>query len=122
LNVFRSAVTGSDGSINVGYLSLFWIMIIVLNVIPWMCVFTAIDAFGYDRPFDVRSLGYGVGAVCAGFSTALGALGIFLWGDSRTTPVSTVTTTSTRVQVEDDARPRAPAAGHDSADVSKEDR
>jgi hypothetical protein len=67
VSVFRSAVTAADGTVNVGYLSLFWIMIVVLNVIPWMCVFTAVDAFGYNRPFDVRSLGYGVGAVCADF-------------------------------------------------------
>lgn len=63
-------------------------IVVVLGVIPLMC-FMAFIALFYFRtnPAEVlRSLGIGIGAVCGGFATALGALGMFVFGDRRTAP------------------------------------
>lgn len=86
MSVFRSAILDSDGhTVNVGYLSLFWIMIVVLNVIPFMCGLAAWSVYlDAKTTVDViKALGWGVGAVAGGFSTTLAALGLFLWGDSK---------------------------------------
>jgi len=77
MGIFRSAVTESDGvTINVGYLALFWLMVVVLGVIPVLVVLALLD-------IDVQPIGIAVGAVCGGFATALGSLGFFVWGDRR---------------------------------------
>jgi hypothetical protein len=93
VSVFRSAILDSDGhTVNVGYLSLFWIMIVVLNVIPLMCGFAAWGIY-HDAATTVeviKALGIGVGSVAMGFATTLGALGVFIWGDSRATKTPAV--------------------------------
>lgn len=83
IGLFRSAVTDADGkSINVGYLSLFWILIVVLNVIPIMVVGAIVEAIFSDKHvFPYAELGKGVGMVTGAFAAALGALGLFVRGD-----------------------------------------
>jgi hypothetical protein len=83
--LFRSAVTESDGvTVNVGYLALFWLMVAILTAIPMLVVLAVADMMeAPGHPLDLRSLGYAIGAVCAGFATALGALGVFVYGDRR---------------------------------------
>lgn len=83
LGIFRSAVTEDNGvSINVGYLSLFWILIVVLNVIPIMVCGAIVEAWNATaHVFPYAELGKGVGMVTGAFAAALGALGLFVKGD-----------------------------------------
>jgi hypothetical protein len=94
MSVFRSAITEKDGvSVNVGYLSLFWIMIFVLTVIPFMVAGACIETVYSERhAFPYAELGKGVGFVTAAFAAALGALGGFIWGDSQKDSANTTTT------------------------------
>ncbi len=102
MNVFRSAVKGSDGEVDAGYLALFWIMTVVITVIPFMCVFAAV-AMWLDilHKFDVQALGIGIGSVCTGFGVAVGAVGAFRAGDK---PRADMVTSSATVTA-----PAAPA-------------
>lgn len=81
-SVFRSAITGDDGEVDSGYLALYWLLVVVIGVIPVMCV-GAVCAMWNDPAghFDAQGLGIGVGSVCAGFATAAGGVGIFRRGD-----------------------------------------
>lgn len=112
--IFRSAVTGSDGEIDSGYLAMFWGMVIVLNAIPFMCVFAAIGMWlDPVHKFDVQGLGIGIGSVCGGFGVFLGAVGAFRMGDRERMPVTT-TTTSKTVTEEKPAPPVAPVVSAES--------
>lgn len=85
MSVFRSSILDADGkTVNVGYLSLYWIMIVVLNVIPLMCGLS-VWAVAHGTPVVevLKALGIGVAAVTGAFATALAALGAFIAGDSR---------------------------------------
>jgi hypothetical protein len=97
LGIFHSAITEKDNvSINVGYLSLFWIMVVVLTVIPFMVVGACFEAYYADKHvFPYAELGKGVGYVTAAFGVALAALGGFIWGDSNKDKVATTTLTAT---------------------------
>lgn len=101
LSIFRNAITESDNrSVNVGYLSLFWIMIVVLNVIPIMVIGAIVQTY-YDEHhvFPFAQLGTGVGYVTGAFAAAMAALGAFIWGDStkdaaaKTTTITATTST-----------------------------
>lgn len=82
MSVFRSAIEDAEGGVNVGYLSLFWVMIVVLNVIPIMCVGAALT-WWKTGAFPLQELGIGVGSVGGGFAVVLGALGVFVRGDRK---------------------------------------
>ncbi len=77
MSFIRNAITEADGvTLNVGYLALFWLLWVVIGVIPVMVVMAILH-------IDVQPLGIAVGAVCGGFGTALAALGVFIAGDRR---------------------------------------
>lgn len=82
MGVFKSAVTGSDGSVDPGYLGLFWVMFVTTGSIPVM-VIAALFAQYFDplHQFHAQELGIGIGAACTGFATAAGAVGLFRMGD-----------------------------------------
>jgi uncharacterized membrane protein len=89
MSIFRSAITNKDGEVNVGYLSLFALVALVVGVIPLMCLGTFLSFHkSATGVFDVQGLGAGVGMVCGGFATALGALGVYMKLDT-TNPVNT---------------------------------
>lgn len=92
IGVFRSAITEADNrSVNIGYLSLFLIMIVVLGILPTMVCGAIVQAyFDANHVFPFAELGKGAGLVTVAFSTALGALGLFLLGDRRPTTPSPV--------------------------------
>ena len=94
-SVFRSAVTGS-GDIDAGYLAMYCVMVAVIGAIPIMCV-GSLWAMHLDptHQFHVQDLGIGVGAVCGGFATAIGAVGLFRMGDKERAGVMTATATQT---------------------------
>lgn len=103
MSVFRSAITdATDGTVDAGYLSLFWIMAVVITAIPFMFIFTAV-AMWLDpkHQFDVQALGIGIGSVCGGFGVAVGAVGAFRLGDKPRAPAAgTVTTTKIVTETE----------------------
>lgn len=106
MSIFRSAITGDDGLVDAGYLSLFWIMAVVITAIPFMCLFTAV-AMWLDpaHKFDVQALGIGIGGVCTGFGVAVGAVGAFRLGDK---PRANTVTTATLQQSVTAPVPAAP--------------
>ena len=86
-SILRNAITESDGeSVNVGYLGLLWLLGLDL-FLSVVFVVTGFVVQWYDPthkyPFtDVAAV---LGALWGTFSTALGALGLFLVGDRRPT-------------------------------------
>lgn len=88
IGLFRSAITEPDNrSVNVGYFALFWILIVVLNILPIMAGAAIVQTI-YDPKhiFPYAELGKGAGLITVAFSTALGALGLFLVGDRKPVP------------------------------------
>lgn len=82
MSIFSSAITGADGQVDAGYLAMFAVMLIVMGAVPSMCIGTFLAMwYAPDHRFDVQSLGVGIGAVCGGFATAIGAVGLFRAGD-----------------------------------------
>lgn len=99
-SVFRQAIDDGHGSANVGYLALYWAMVvwsavsIGIVLIGGFAVVRAPDAA--DRAAIIQAIGVAEGAAAMGFATVAGAIGFFLWGDSRTpqhapAPQTTVT-------------------------------
>lgn len=86
--VVRNAITEEDGqSVNVGYLWLFWL--------GWLDVGLSIVIVGagfltqmYDanHAYPFTGVAAALAAVWGTYSTALGALGLFLMGDRRPSP------------------------------------
>lgn len=82
---YQSAITEADGvSVNVGYLSLH--RLLTLDV----CISVTLVAAGFvqqyfaaDHHYPFEPVGVALGAAWGTFSTALAALGLFLWGDRR---------------------------------------
>jgi hypothetical protein len=98
VNIFREAVTDSDGQVDVAYLSLFWVLISVLGSITFACVMTWVS---YSRCvpaaaqivgiaptqtvipavvciFDPQPLGIAIGAICGGFAAAITSLAAYM--------------------------------------------
>jgi hypothetical protein len=94
-SIFRSAVTGDDGEIDAGYLSLFWVMAAVLGSIPLMILIGLIGV-GHDNVAAVlQAMGIAIGAACTGLGVSVGAVGAFRAGDKPRAGVATTTTTTT---------------------------
>lgn len=85
MSLFRNAITEANGTdINVGYLSLF--VLLTLDVLA-TAIFIGAGFIGqrYDAAhrYPFTDLAAALGALWGTFSTALGALGLFLVGDRR---------------------------------------
>jgi hypothetical protein len=94
-SIFRSAVTGDDGEIDAGYLSLFWVMAAVLGAIPVLLI-VALIGVGHDNVAAVlQATGIAIGAACTGLGVSVGAVGAFRAGDKPRAGVATTTTTTT---------------------------
>lgn len=109
-SIFRSAVTGEDGAVDAGYLSLYCIMAVVITAIPFMCIFTAVAMWlDPEHKFDVQALGIGIGSVCTGFGVAVGAVGAFRLGDKdRPAAIGSTTTKTVEKTVETGASQASP--------------
>jgi hypothetical protein len=96
MSVFRSAVTGEDGSIDPGYLGLYVVMLIVLGAIPSAIVLTGIAMFySPGHKLDLVGLGAVIAAATAGFGTAAGGVGLFRMGDKSHAPAAASSSTTT---------------------------
>jgi hypothetical protein len=96
VSIIRNAIMEDDNvNVNVGYLCLFLVMALVLLVIPVMvCAAIVQTWFDEHHVFPFSELGKGAGFITGAFSTALAALGLFLWGDRRPVPPALTTTTT----------------------------
>lgn len=94
-DLYLSAMTGADGTINAGYLVLFRSGRAVVIVCAIMTVAACVQAY-FDPlhifPFD--ALGKGIGLILAAYGIELTSIGAFLWGDSKQQPLTTTTTTT----------------------------
>lgn len=81
-SVFRSAIEGSDGQVDAGYLALFWSLMTIIAVILAMVFYAGLRLWlDPAHPFDPQGLGTGIGAVGVAFATIVAAVGAFRMGD-----------------------------------------
>lgn len=88
MSIFHSAIVDEKGQVDIGNLSLFWVLISVLGSITFVSVMSAwsFGACVQDMEavppvlcrYDPQPFGIAVGAICGGFATALGALGVYM--------------------------------------------
>lgn len=82
MNVFQSTVTGSDGTVDPGYLGLFAVIVLILGMIPCAFVLAALRMFlEPGHPLDLVGLGAIIAGAGAAFGTAAGGVGLFRFGD-----------------------------------------
>lgn len=96
-SVFRSAIKGSDGEVDAGYLSLFWTMAATVSSVPIIVIAGAVSAFGHPEQAGaiLQGTGVAIGAVCTGAGVVIGAVGAFRLGDTKHAPPTMTTTTIT---------------------------
>jgi hypothetical protein len=81
-SIFRSAVTGDDGSIDPGYLGLYAVMLTVLGAIPMTLILALVRLIiGRDHPLDLVGVAAVIASAGAAFGTAAGGVGLFRMGD-----------------------------------------
>ena len=91
LSVFRNA----DGSMNVGYVALFWIVMVIIIVVLAMLGAAAWEqASDPLHKFNFLPFGQGVGLVVTALLPMLAGVAAFLWADSKNPQAGTTTTTS----------------------------
>lgn len=99
MSVFRQAIRGTDGLVDVGYLALFWGLIgWSVGVVFIVCVSTyAIWRVQSPEKASeiITSAGLAIASVSGGFATMLGAVGLFRAGDKEKHPQPPVVTTTT---------------------------
>lgn len=103
-SVFRQAIDDGHGSVNVGYLTLFWTLVVWAIVslgILEIGAFAVAAASDANKAAVLTAIGVAEVSAAGGFATVVGTMGFYLWGDSRTphppgpTSMSTVTATTT---------------------------
>lgn len=95
-SVFASAITGADGSVDAGYLALFWTMMATVTAIPFLLVICGLATFHLPEKSAeiIQSTGVAIGAICTGAGVVIGAVGAFRMGD-KSRPGTTTTATQT---------------------------
>jgi hypothetical protein len=98
-SIFRQAIDDGHGSVNVGYLALYW-TIAVWSLMSVGILLSGAHAVASAKSTElssvIQAIGVAEGALASGFALVVGAIGAFLWGDSRTplhapAPQTTVT-------------------------------
>lgn len=101
-SIFRSAVTGDDGTIDPGYLGLYAVMITVLGAIPLTLILAGVRmGIAPDHPLDLVGVAAVIASAGAAFGTAAGGVGLFRMGDKphpNTTITAAQQTTTTVTQ------------------------
>jgi len=101
MSVFRSAITGADGSVDPGYLAMFWGLVIysVSSIATVLLGARSIsDAGSHEHANIIQSIGVALGAEAGGFATLLGAVGLFRMGDRPHPNTTTVSSSSVEVK------------------------
>ena len=72
MSVFRSAIQGDDGSVDAGYLALYWTMAVTVSAVPVVAVAGAISAFMHTEQAGaiLQGAGIAIGAICTGAGTS----------------------------------------------------
>lgn len=85
--IVLSALTGTDGTINPGYLVLFRSGRAVIIVIFLMVSGSFLEmGLSHTHTFRVDVLGIAIGAVLGAYGLVLGGIAAYLWGDSHGAP------------------------------------
>jgi hypothetical protein len=80
--IFRSAITGSDNTVDPGYLGLYVVMCVVLGAIPVALLLVAVRMFiAADHPLDLLGLAAIISAAGVTFGSAAVGVGVFRRGD-----------------------------------------
>lgn len=87
-DIFLSAITEADGrTVNVGYLVLLRSGQVTAAVIAAMVAGAFVEMYlSPMHSFNISGLGSALGSLLAGYGAVLGAMGVYLWGDSRRVP------------------------------------
>lgn len=94
-DIYLSAMTGADGSINPGYLVLFRSGRATIIVCAAMTIGAIVQtSFDPRHVFPFEDLGKGIGLVLAAYGLLLGGIATFLWGDSKQTATAGSATTT----------------------------
>lgn len=82
-SVFESAVTGSDGTVDPGYLALYWIMAVTISTIPLVALSGMVLAFREvgQAAAILQGTGVAIGAIGVQAAAAIAAVGAFRAGD-----------------------------------------
>lgn len=84
MTLFREAIVDANGQVDVANLGMFWVNLVVLGTITFVCAMSALSwwtrCHGPEHAcgFDPMPIGAAVGAIAAGYATALTALGAYL--------------------------------------------
>jgi hypothetical protein len=89
VRTFEQAVSDGKGSIDAGYLALFWAMLVTVAMIPLVIVFGAYLAHGHADKASEILMGTAaiVGALGGQCAAVIGAVGVFRMGDKSRAPV-----------------------------------
>lgn len=94
MSIFQSAITGSDGSVDPGYLGLYAVGATVLGSIPFALILATIRMFMLaDHPLDLVGIAALIGAAGTCFGVAAGGVGLFRAGDKPRQDMVTSTAT-----------------------------
>ncbi len=77
--IFRSAITGSDGQVDAGYLAIFFCMAVTVTMIP--AVLLVGMWLAWTKPDVLMGLAAVVGALGAQCAAVIAAVGVFRAGD-----------------------------------------
>lgn len=106
MNVFREAISDGAGSVDAGYLAMYWALIgwsvggIFILAVGMLAVWRAPnDPASFAQVGGViQNIGVALGAISTGFAAVVGAVGLFRAGDkphaNTMTAATTVTTTA----------------------------
>ncbi len=86
--IFRSAITGRDGSVDPGYLAIFWTMATTVTMIPVCAIFCAFMCLRTPENAEkiISSAAMLVGALGVQCGAVIGAVGMYRMGDKPNVP------------------------------------
>lgn len=89
VSIFRSAITGDDGTVDAGYLALYWTMAVTVSAVPFLLLVATLAIYHQPElaPETIQSTGIAIGAICSGAGVVIGAVGAFRMGDKPRAPI-----------------------------------
>lgn len=110
-DLYLQAMTGADGTINVGYLVLFRAGRFVIIICSLILAGAFVEMYqSKEHVFRMAEVGDAIAKIIAAFGVLLGALGVYLWGDAKQ-QAGPGTTTTTVVQQRDTVQPALTQGG-----------
>lgn len=99
-SVFRAAIDDGAGSVDAGYLALYWTMFATVGAIPFLLIVSGLAVYhSPEKAAEViQATGIAIGAICTGAGVVIGAVGAFRMGDKPRAQTAELTTTTTRTE------------------------